>query len=123
MDQDLKNNPDIALLKLRKAVKFGPTLNVICLPTNPSRLYEEETMIVAGWGLTENLTISDTLMEADVKVYPNKKCKNWNNYDFLQRYDSFLLILRHYLFTAFISARTMMIARVIAMEIREDLWS
>ena len=95
MDQDLKNNPDIALLKLRKAVKFGPTLNVICLPTNPSRLYEEETMIVAGWGLTENLTISDTLMEADVKVYPNKKCKEWNNYDFLQRYDSFFLILRH----------------------------
>ena len=84
--EDLKNNPDIALLKLEQAVNFGPKLNAICLPTNPSSLYEEETMIIAGWGLTENLKTSDTLMETNVKVYPNKECKKWNGYNFLQRY-------------------------------------
>ena len=42
---DLKNNPDIALLKLEQAVNFGPKLNVICLPTDPSSLYENETII------------------------------------------------------------------------------
>ena len=87
--EDLKNNPDIALLKLEQAVNFGPNLNVICLPTDPFRLYEEETMIIAGWGLTENLQTSYTLMEANVRVYPNKECKKWNGYNFLQRYVCF----------------------------------
>ena len=86
LEQDLKNNPDVALLKLEKAVQFGPKLNAICLPNNPSSLYEEETMIVAGWGLTETLKISDTLLEANVRVYPNEKCKQWNGYGFLQRF-------------------------------------
>ena len=86
LNEDLTNNPDIALLKLEESVNFGPKLNVICLPMNPSSLYEEKTMIIAGWGLTENLQISDTLMEAKVKVFPNKNCSRWNGYDFLRRY-------------------------------------
>ena len=90
--EDLKNNPDIALLKLEQAVNFGPNLNVICLPTDPFRLYEEETMIIAGWGLTENLQTSYTLMEANVRVYPNKECKKWNGYSFLQRYLFYVLL-------------------------------
>ena len=91
--EDLKNNPDIALLKLEQAVNFGPNLNVICLPTDPFRLYEEETMIIAGWGLTENLQTSYTLMEANVRVYPNKECKKWNGYSFLQRYQIYYVLL------------------------------
>ena len=83
---DLKNNPDIALLELEQAVQFGPNLNVICLPTNPSSLYEEETMLVAGWGVTNNLKTSDTLMATIVKVYPNTNCSRWNGYNFLKRY-------------------------------------
>ena len=90
MELDLQSNPDIALLKLKQAVDFGPKMNAICLPTNPSSLYEEETMIIAGWGLTENLQTSDTLMEANVRVYPNKECKKWNGYNFLQRYNVLL---------------------------------
>ena len=85
VDEDLKNNPDISLLKLEKAVEFGPKLNAICLPTNPSSLYEEEPMIVAGWGVTEDLKTSDTLMETNVKVYPNNDCKKWKGYEFLKR--------------------------------------
>ena len=90
--EDLKNNPDVALLKLEEAVHFGPKLNVICLPTDPSRLYEEETMIIAGWGLTENLRTSNSLMEANVRVYPNKECKKWDGYSFLKRYCMFFLV-------------------------------
>ena len=90
--QDLKYNPDIALLKLEQAVQFGPKVNVICLPTNPRRLYEEETMIIAGWGLTETLKISDRLMVANVQVYPNDKCKQWNGYGFLQRFVVCMLV-------------------------------
>ena len=91
VEHDLKNNPDVALLKLEQAVQWGPTLNAICLPTNPRSLYEEETMIIAGWGVTEAYKASDRLMEANVKVYPNPKCKTWNGYDFLQRFfESFI---------------------------------
>ena len=86
LKNDLKNNPDIALLELEQAVQFGPKLNVICLPTNPRSLYEEETMIIAGWGVTETLKISDKIMEAQVQVYSNKDCKRWNGYSFLKRF-------------------------------------
>ena len=86
VNEDLKNNPDIALLKLEHAVRFGPKMNAICLPSIPSSLYEGETMIIAGWGVTENLGISDKLMEAKVEVYPNEKCKEFNKYGFLKRY-------------------------------------
>ena len=87
----LKNNPDIALLKLEKAVTFGPQINAICLHTDPNSLYEEQTMIVAGWGMTENLKTSD-IMKANLKVYPNDNCTEviCNNgeecYNFLKRY-------------------------------------
>ena len=92
LKEDLKNNPDIALLKLEEAVTFGPKINAICLHTNPNSLYEDRTMIVAGWGLTENLKTSDKLMKANVKVYPNNNCtevicKNGKKcYNFLKRY-------------------------------------
>ena len=86
--EDLKNNEDIAILELEDAVSFGPKLNAICLPSNPSSLYEGETMIIAGWGGTEELTTSDKLMEADVKVIPNADCKEWHGYDFLKRYQT-----------------------------------
>ena len=86
--EDLKNNEDIAILELEDAVSFGPKLNAICLPSNPSSLYENETMIIAGWGGTEELTTSDKLMEASVEVIPNAECKEWHGYEFLKRYQT-----------------------------------
>ena len=86
MDEDLKNNPDIALLKLEFAVNYGLKINAICLPTDPNSLYENETMTIAGWGVTESLNPSEILMEVDVKVYPNNKCKEFYGYEFLKRY-------------------------------------
>ena len=71
---DFKNNPDVALLKLETAVTLGPKINVICLPNDPSRLYEGNTKIVAGWGWDEDYKISDKLKEAYVTVLPNEEC-------------------------------------------------
>ena len=86
--EDLKNNEDIAILELEDAVSFGPKLNKICLPSNPSSLYEGETMIIAGWGGTEDLKTSDKLLEANVPVIPNADCKTWHGYKFLKRYQT-----------------------------------
>ena len=83
--QDLTNNPDIALLKLEFAVEFGLNINAICLPPSPYRHYEDETMVTAGWGVTDN-KISNKLMKTNVKIYPNDKCKTWGGYSFLKRY-------------------------------------
>ena len=86
VDGDFRNNPDIALLKLEFQVNYGPRINAICLPSNPSSLYEGETMVIAGWGVTETLEPSNKLLEADVKVIPNNVCKNFKEYEFLKRY-------------------------------------
>ena len=86
VEADFKNNPDIALLKLEEPLVYGPRINAICLPSNPSSRYEGDTMVIAGWGLTETPKISDRLIEANVQVYPNEKCKQWYGYDFLQSF-------------------------------------
>ena len=72
---DFRNNPDIALLKLEFPLNYGPKINAICLPSNPSSLYEGEIMVIAGWGVTESGEPSDKLLEADVNVIPNNDCK------------------------------------------------
>ena len=92
--EDLKYNPDVALLQLEFEYKlvFGPKINAICLHTDPNSRYEEQTMIVTGWGSNEKRKTSDTLMEANVKVYPNNICKEvmCSNgkkcYNFLKRF-------------------------------------
>ena len=61
--EDFRDNLDIALLKLEFAVNFGPKINSICFPTDPKSLYDEETMTIAGWGVTESLNPSEKLME------------------------------------------------------------
>ena len=86
VNEDLTNNPDVALLQLEFAVKFGPSINAICLPPSPYRLYEDESMVIAGWGVSDNNKVSNKLMETNVKVYPNNKCKAWDTgYNFLKR--------------------------------------
>ena len=86
VDGDFRNNPDIALLKLEFQVNYGPRINAICLPSNPSSLYEGEIMVIAGWGVTESGEPSDKLLKADVNVIPNNDCKTWPKYEFLKRY-------------------------------------
>ena len=86
LKEDLTNNPDVALLQLEIPVTFGPSINAICLPSGPYKLYEDETMVIAGWGVSDNNQVSNKLMETNVTVYPNKKCKKWSiGYSFLKR--------------------------------------
>ena len=89
VDVDFRNIPDIALLKLEKAVQVGPKLNVICLPTDPRRLYEEVTLLTSyntEWGVTYHLKSSDKLTAANVTVISNMRCSIRNGYDFLKGY-------------------------------------
>ena len=82
---EFAKSPDVALLQLEFAVNFGPKINAVCLPTSPYKLHEDETMVIAGWGVTDNNNISNQLMETNVKVYRNSKCKAWDTgYNFLK---------------------------------------
>ena len=89
---DIEDNPDVALLQLERSLIFGPKINAVCLPTNPNNLYEEEAVVVTGWGRTEKDKSSEKLMEAVVKVFPNDLCKEVicangkKCYNFLKRY-------------------------------------
>ena len=89
---DITDNPDVALLQLEQSLIFGPKINAVCLPTNPNNLYEEEAVVVTGWGKTEKEQPSEKLMEAVVKVFPNDLCKQVmcangkKCFNFLKRY-------------------------------------
>ena len=89
-EEDIKNNPDIALLRLEEPAVFKPGLNAICLPINPNDNYVDKTVIVAGWGITGHTPngdpiVSDQLLKIYVEVLPNSQCKTWDGYDFLKR--------------------------------------
>merc|ERR1712038_921671 len=77
---------DIALLKLGKPVKVGPTINFLCLPS-PANENAEDTLepVVVGWGLTENGTNSDILQELELQVIQNEECTNVYREHFIKR--------------------------------------
>ena len=88
---EMKNSPDVALIELEEEVEFGPTLNSICLPSRPCDRYEQNSMLVAGWGLIGHSPngdpiISEHLMKTRVKILSNAECRTWNGYDFLKRF-------------------------------------
>ena len=85
LKQDFANNPDVALLKLENEVEFGPNINAICLPSSSYRHHDYGIMVIAGWGLTDSMKLSEKLMKTNVVVFPNEKCKQWKGYNFLQR--------------------------------------
>jgi len=72
-------NNDFALLKLMEAVDFELHRNIrpICLPKDPKKTYEGENAIVSGWGKTEyeETKASDVLLERNVTVMSNERCK------------------------------------------------
>ena len=73
---EVKN--DIAILKLKCPVKFGPTIQPVCLPSNETEYpYPNGTWAIAtGFGKTSsNGTKSNTLMEVVLKI--SKKPTDW----------------------------------------------
>ncbi|XP_053691976.1 trypsin 3A1-like [Sabethes cyaneus] len=72
--QGLRNNNDVALLRLQEPVSFGLDLMPICLPSG-SETYQGKEATVIGWGTTANGTLSDMLQELTVPILSNLECK------------------------------------------------
>ncbi|XP_013794271.1 chymotrypsinogen A-like [Limulus polyphemus] len=67
---------DIAILKLKVEVSFGPHIDTICLP-NYQENFEGVQCVVTGWGKNayKNGTYSNVLREVHVPVISNDKCE------------------------------------------------
>ncbi|XP_051979690.1 transmembrane protease serine 9-like [Xyrauchen texanus] len=68
---------DIMLLRLQSKVKQNKNINWISIPTKDVNNKADSDCSVAGWGkLSNNGPGSTRLMEVDVKIMDNTKCKN-----------------------------------------------
>ncbi|XP_068619450.1 CLIP domain-containing serine protease HP8-like [Battus philenor] len=68
---------DIALLRLSQDVDFTDFIKPICLPTTPEQrmnLFTGYDMEVAGWGKTENTTMSQIKLKVRVPVVDRATC-------------------------------------------------
>jgi len=68
---------DVALLKLERPIDFSKHEHIrpICLPTDDSKTYEDNTATVTGWGtIAPRVFGNDRLKEATVKVFSNEQC-------------------------------------------------
>ncbi|XP_055596802.1 phenoloxidase-activating factor 3-like [Uranotaenia lowii] len=67
---------DMALIRLNRDVSFGKYVAPICLPktAEEAELTENETLYVAGWGLTENYTRSTKKLFVDVNKVSQEEC-------------------------------------------------
>ncbi|XP_077300191.1 CLIP domain-containing serine protease B4-like isoform X1 [Arctopsyche grandis] len=69
---------DIALLRLKTPIDFTKNnVMAICLPLSEklrNLKVIDIDMIVAGWGMTENFTLSEKLLQARIPVVANSKC-------------------------------------------------
>ncbi|RWS21841.1 trypsin-1-like protein [Leptotrombidium deliense] len=66
---------DIGLVKLEKPMVFSQRLKPICLP--PSNIDTSGQLNVIGFGLTENDTLPDNLLQATITEYNWNDCNNW----------------------------------------------
>ncbi|XP_055989880.1 mast cell protease 8-like [Sorex fumeus] len=74
---------DIMLLKLREKVKLTKKINLLSLPDPLTHLEPGQLCSVAGWGQTTfKGKTSDKLMEVELKIQKEEKCKRiYNNYN------------------------------------------
>ncbi|XP_056112646.1 mast cell protease 2-like [Rhinichthys klamathensis goyatoka] len=77
---DYSENPyrnDIMLLRLKKKVEKNKHVEWISIPKTEGDIPADSVCSVAGWGsLVTNGTSSPVLMETNVKIMNNKKCKH-----------------------------------------------
>ena len=66
---------DLALLKLTEDVVFDNSIKPICLPEKSDDSWQNETADVAGWGFTENLTLSNLLLQVSLKFVNPSVCQ------------------------------------------------
>ncbi|XP_055617451.1 trypsin 3A1-like [Toxorhynchites rutilus septentrionalis] len=68
-------NNDVALLELDKPLRYGPTIQPICLPDGSVRDFTGSLGIVAGWGrIEEKLPPSKTLRSVVVPIWSQQQC-------------------------------------------------
>ncbi|PAA62802.1 hypothetical protein BOX15_Mlig019102g2 [Macrostomum lignano] len=65
---------DVALLKLDKPAQLLNSVEPICLP-EPGEAFDNSIGSVAGWGATEDSDVADRLMETQLPVLSNTRCK------------------------------------------------
>ncbi|XP_013170759.1 PREDICTED: venom protease-like [Papilio xuthus] len=72
---------DIALLRLKRPADLSRrNYGTICLPTSKNlreRNLDEERAVVAGWGLTDNNTVSTLLLKVTVPIRSSDNCKQY----------------------------------------------
>ena len=73
-------NNDIALLKLKSPVSFSKYVRPICLPSSRAGTFVNQRATVAGWGSTEDSDSSHVLLETEINVISNAKCRRNPNY-------------------------------------------
>lgn len=68
---------DIALVQVEPAVTMGPLVSPVCLPGPDSRreLVASKLGLVSGWGITENNTLSSSLMYARIPLRELAECR------------------------------------------------
>uniref|UniRef100_UPI00398EF8C7 complement C1s subcomponent-like n=1 Tax=Pristiophorus japonicus TaxID=55135 RepID=UPI00398EF8C7 len=71
---------DIALIKLKRKIRMGPTISPICLPgKHPKYMVGvDKAGYISGFGQTENFAQSDVLMFALVPVVEMARCRAAN---------------------------------------------
>ncbi|XP_005185522.1 serine protease easter [Musca domestica] len=70
---------DIALLRLERNVQFTDFISPICLPISSSlrsATFDGIVMDVAGWGKTENMSVSDLKLKASVTGQGINECRS-----------------------------------------------
>ncbi|XP_017839714.1 serine protease grass-like [Drosophila busckii] len=68
---------DIALIKLKGSVSVKPHIRPICLPLTHSMQMRPSVIrsfCLDGWGLTENGTVSDVLLESNINQKHKENC-------------------------------------------------
>jgi trypsin len=72
-DYDEQNiNNDIALLQLSTDAVFNANVVPACLPTDTTKMYENQNAVVSGWGTTSSGgSASQKLRETTVKILPS----------------------------------------------------
>lgn len=69
---------DIALLRLERSIAYTDFVRPICLPLSPNlraATFDGIVMDVAGWGKTENMSVSDLKLKAAVMGHTIDECR------------------------------------------------
>lgn len=77
LPQSLNQHNDIALIRLARKVQFNDFVKPICLQQDKSLTITDllgQTLVVIGFGQTENVQSSSVKLQVSINVVENEKC-------------------------------------------------